>query len=391
MSKILIYTVRNNGFWAGASEAYAKGFEALGEEVIRLPVDVPGYEQQLSKILSEEDIYFSFGHKADGISLKLDSGKELYSVLDFPHVSVLDDAPYNIVTSEVRNFNCNSIILCVGDEDHARMINNHLELYKANVKTVQFIPNASPQIPDEKNLTCGRDIEVLHCATYYGQPVRMWRNMNFGKGIKFLLEDIADYLETHEETVYRAAETVLKAQYTQTDMLVKKIEPFLVYLFMYIKTYRRCKLIEKLIEARIKFVVCGDSWKSSPYTDKLKIYPSMSYYDAIALYKQAKILIQDNAEFNNGVHARVFDGALSGTVIVSEWGKWMSEHFADGKEICFFHWKALEEVPLIINTLLEDEAVRLEVAGNMYAKVADHYLPVNIAKNILTLVDLFHN
>ena len=153
--------------------------------------------------------------------------------------------------------------------------------------------------------------------------------------------------------------------------------------------YRRIKSVGFLVDNGIRPDVFGGGWENAPYADKLNIHGYVTYPESIEVISKAKVLFQDQAEFNDGAHDRVFTAMLNGTVVVSEYSQYLDEEFEDGKDIFLYDWKDGSNQVQIINALLKNEFIRTSVVKNAYEKVNNSHRWINRAQSIIEAVTLY--
>ena len=175
------------------------------------------------------------------------------------------------------------------------------------------------------------------------------------------------------------------------EIMLPLLKKYLWPLLEYIKVYRRIKAVRFLVDNGIRPDVFGDGWENAPYADKLNIHGSITYLRSIEVISQAKVLFQDQAEFNDGAHDRVFTAMLNGTVVVSEYSKYLDEEFEDGKDIFLYDWKDGPNQVQIINALLRNEFMRISAVKDAYEKVNNSHLWINRAQSIIEAVSFITN
>ena len=386
MKKILMYIDKSEAVADDYYMALVQAFESFGQEVLVVDVSKPDYLQHLMSILQTQKIYFSMGHNDLGINLKFNTGEFLYEKLPMIHFSWLGDAPYNEVMKNMNNIGCRNLIVGCADRSH---ILAWQIVHKDAAQIVTFMPSMGTAIPNPMGLDQKRDIDVLFSATFYGMPKRVWRDMSLSWGISKLLDEVADYLEEHSVSVFRGFKEVLLAQELYDDGVLASCYKFFTMMYVYIKTYRRVKLLECVSAAGILVDVCDESWLAAPFSSRLRILGTR-YRESQQLYLRTKILLQDMAEFNEGTHQRIFDAMLSGAAIVSEKSSYIEDSFLSGEDIILFDGnKGLRQVPIEIENILADNGKREDMIHKAYHKVLAHYMPKNSAEKILKLVDLY--
>ena len=164
--------------------------------------------------------------------------------------------------------------------------------------------------------------------------------------------------------------------------------PYYFKVFLYIKTVRRAKSIELLVKNVIHVDIFGDGWDNVPIVRDnigkcVRLHKGTLYQEALDLMARAKVIFQDQAEFNNGAHDRVFSAMLSGAVVVSEYSSYLDKEFSNGKDIFMYDWKNGISQVNVIKELINDESKRLSAAVSAYGKVNERHRWINRAQSIV--------
>ena len=136
--------------------------------------------------------------------------------------------------------------------------------------------------------------------------------------------------------------------------------------------------------------VFGNGWDIVPFAGKLKLHGPVSYEQSLEIASQAKIIFQDQADFNHGAHDRVFTGMLNGAVVVSEFSHYLAEEFEAGRDLFMFDWQNGDQQVQVNHELLADESKRLSVAVSAYGKAVRRHRWANRAERILEAVDVLY-
>lgn len=221
-----------------------------------------------------------------------------------------------------------------------------------------------------------------------GKPQREWHS-KADRVTSVLLDNIADYMEKHPVNIYSAAKIVFEDMSLNTEIMLPLLKEHLWSLLEYIKIYRRIKSVGFLVDNGIRPDVFGGGWEDVSYADKLNIHGYVTYPESIEVISKAKVLFQDQAEFNDGAHDRVFTAMLNGTVVVSEYSKYLNNEFENSKDIFLYDWKNGYGQVQIINTLLKNESKRISVVKNAYKKANNSHRWINRAQSIIEAVVLY--
>lgn len=396
MKHVLVYGygVGNHPTLEMISKSIYEGFLELGCDVEYCCLDNLEQKEKARKDLLSGNIDFSVGLNNFGADIINKYGECIYKNLDVPYVSVLLDAPYNLAIGNML-FDCKKHFVCVLDKSHLSLIDDIYSSKKFMGK--MFLPLGGIAVGNEDEVfSKERSYNVVFASSIYGNgdPGRKWHEALELKPYCNLLDDIADYLINNPVSVDEGVRYILNQRGLYDDIYRKKMLPFYFLLFLYIKAIRRVKSLEFLVKNDIVVDVFGAGWENVPlvhskYGKNIRLHGQVPYEAVLDITSKAKIVYQDQAEFNNGAHDRVFSSMLSGAVVVSEYSTYLEKEFKNGSDIFLYDWKnGLSQVQ-IIDKLLNDESVRLSAAVSAYGKVNNKHRWKNRAQSIMEAMS-FH-
>lgn len=389
--KILIYKTeleKNHAFGIFLNNL-GDAFCQLGYDVIYADMNDLDQIETAINMLMRNEIFFSVAMNANMLEIYgSDKPIYLYNYVDTCHISLLQDAPYSVKIGNIcipaRNH-----VICYLDRSHQQMM-DLLQLATSNSKKL-FLPmpgciNSNRSLEDIIHQE--KKYDVVVCAGLWnGKPQREWHD-KADRVTSVLLDNIADYMEKYPVNIYTAAQTVFGEMGLNIEIMLPLLKEYLWLLLEYIKVYRRINSVRYLVDYGIRPDVFGGGWENVPYADKLNIHGYITYPESIEVISKSKVLFQDQAEFNDGAHDRVFTAMLNGTVVVSEYSKYLAEEFEDGKDIFLYNWKNGSNQVQMINELLKNESVRIYAVKSAYEKANNSHRWKNRARSILEAVFL---
>ena len=387
--KIILYTsdkYNGHAFEVFLEKLY-EAFSDLNFEPVYINIDKVVNIQNAIFLMQSNQVLFSIG--INDTMLRIygsDKPTYVYDYLDTVHVSLLQDAPYSVKIGDIYAPARNHLI-CYLDRSHANMMK--LLNLATDTSTKCFLPMAG----DISNFGVKKEdyredkiYDVVFCAGLWsGSPLRSWHN-EADKVVSSILDSIADYMEIYPVSIYVAAKQVFTELNLDMEIMMPTLGQYMWPLLEYIKTYRRIKAMSFLVDNNIRVDVFGSGWENVSYANKLNLHGQVSYYESVQAIRKSKILFQDQAEFNDGAHDRVFTAMLNSTVVVSEYSKYLDEIFYRNKEIFFYDWKNGIQQVKIIGELLNDNDKRLKVAKNAYKKAVRNHQWINRAEIIVDFV-----
>lgn len=389
MKKIIVYilTGGKHPTMERITNEIADAFEKIHNKVVRVDIEKQEDRQLAYDLMVSGEVEFSVGLNNSVANILKSNKKCIYESLDVPYVSILLDAPYNTSVGNIE-FDCKKHFLCLLDKSHLGIVQ---KLYpQKKLYGEMFLPLGGIAGGNEDEVfSRERPYDVIVSANSFsnGNPVRFWHEDEADKNFVKILDDVADYLLTEPVSVAQGFKYILSERGLYDEVFINAMLPYYFKVFRYIKTVRRAKSIELLVKNDICVDIFGDGWDNVPIVrdnigGRVRLHKGTSYQEALDLMSQAKIVFQDQAEFNNGAHDRVFSAMLSGSVVVSEYSSYLDKEFSDNKNIFMYDWKnGLSQVN-IIKELLCNESKRLSVAISAYGKANEHHRWVNRAQSI---------
>lgn len=389
MKKIIVYilTAGKHPTMERISNEIADAFEALDNNVVRIYIEKQEDRQLAYDLMRAGEVEFSVGLNNCVSGIYTSPGETIYKNLDTPYVSILLDAPYNLTVDNI-GFDCKNHFLCLLDKSHLGIVKKlypHKKFYGEMFLPLGGIAGGN----EDEVFSRERPYDVVVSASSFssGNPVRFWHEDEADKNFIRILDDVADYLLTEPVSVAEGFKYVLNERGLYDDKFMLAMIPYYFKVFRYIKTVRRAKSIELLVKNDIQVDIFGDGWDNVPIVRDnigkcVRLHKGTSYQEALDLMARAKVIFQDQAEFNNGAHDRVFSAMLSGAVVVSEYSSYLDKEFSNGKDIFMYDWKnGLSQVN-VIKELLNDESKRLSSAVSAYGKANERHRWGNRAQSI---------
>lgn len=395
MRKVILYipTAGKHPTMERICNELSKGFSAIGKDVINIDLENNSEVQIAYDMMLSGDVEFSVGLNTSVANILKSNQKCIYEYLDVPYVSVLLDAPYNTSTGNL-GFECKKHFLCLLDKSYLGIVKKlypHKKFYGEMFLPLGGIAGGN----EDEVFSRERPYDVVVSASSFssGNPVRFWHEDEADKNFIRILDDVADYLLTEPVSVAEGFKYVLNERGLYDDKFMLAMIPYYFKVFRYIKTVRRAKSIELLVKNDIQVDIFGDGWDNVPIVRDnigkcVRLHKGTSYQEALDLMARAKVIFQDQAEFNNGAHDRVFSAMLSGAVVVSEYSSYLDKEFSNGKDIFMYDWKNGISQVNVINELINDESKRLSAAVSAYGKANERHRWINRAQSIVEAMDI---
>lgn len=373
------------------TQELAAGFCQLGKQVFYCDRSSGESVNQMLDLMQGGEVAFSVGLNDFGMEYPLPDGTvfRLFEMFDIPHASVMLDVPYNVCVSGFES-TCRRHLVTLLD----RSLASYLKLvYPDYQKNVLFMPLGGSCAANQGNIiTKPRTYDVVMCAYAWGRNAlkRVWHREDVSTGKVHILDDVADYMECHAVNTWQAMQHVLQQRGMLDEAYMREMVPYCWDILRYIKMYRRVRAIDFLTRNDIPVDIFGGGWEDMPLGKNVRLHGEIGYAEAMDVIANAKMLFQDQAEFNNGAHDRVFSGMLNGTVVVSEYSTYLEEEFINGQDIFLYDWQHGENQVGVITDLLQDEAKRQAVAVSAYGKADSNHRWKNRCEYILEAMELLY-
>ena len=366
----------------------ANSFQALGCEVEFTYLNDPTALQRAYDLMVAGDVWFSIGVNDTGSFLQTAPGKYVLGEIPVPYVSVLLDAPYNAANGQL-DFPCLKHYLWVLDKSHIGTIKYRFPEKKFVGEIFQPLGGDVAANEDEI-FSLDRDIDVVFSASMFedGNIREYWKEQTDNPFIIRILNDVVDYMLANPVSLLPAVKQVLEARGLIGQEYIDALAPYFHGVFFYVKMKRRYRTLEDLAHRSLTVDVFGPGWENVTFANKLKLHGKTPYEEVLAAFSRAKVVVQDQAEFNNGGHDRVFTAMLNGAAVVSEYSSYLADNFENNSEIYLFDWKNTITQLEIVEELISNETKRLASAIRAYGKAKANHKWENRAMGVLEMLSL---
>ena len=200
-----------------------------------------------------------------------------------------------------------------------------------------------------------------------GKPKKSWENNeglpteHFDKISQLLIED--EYM-----TLLQAVNQTL-----EDDNIIISQDFFKKYSFMlpdvmtYARAFKRDKLIINLCESGLAIMIYGKNWDIlQKQYDNLDYKGIGSSKETNVLINRVKIVINNNTNFTQGAHERVFTAVSSGAVVFSDRSTYYDKIFKDEESMLFYDINTIDTDINKIKKYLQDDKALYNIALKAY-------------------------
>lgn len=164
----------------------------------------------------------------------------------------------------------------------------------------------------------------------------------------------------------------------------------MIFIDMYVRNYWRGKVVRTLVDAGIKVNVVGKGWEKLEdvkHPENLILHPQTDSLTCLEMIKQSKISVNVMPWFKDGAHDRVFNSILNGAVCVSDTSKYLCEELAEGEGVCYYNLENVDELPIKMKDLLQDEKQMQDIVSQGRAKVLDMHTWAKRAEQVVEWIE----
>ena len=370
-----------NGFSYIWLDELCQSFARIGYYCERVDIRETEAIRQLTDHASTNQYLFALGFQNAGLQLLR------YDDLGIPYVNILLDTPYNPNNREIAANVRMQLVLCMDDSDVAYLAACHDHL-----KFVESMPLAGTRLHEEV-LFPDKDIRILFAGTNYNFHQRDWHG-KIQPQLAYAVDDAADILLTDDRiSIVNAFDLAFRENKLELDAMAKKaLYPAMHWIYCFIRSRQRQKLVRTLANVDIGVDVVGEGWENEPFAAQLKIHGRKTYRELLSLIARTRVMVNENGNLRSSVHERVFTGMLNGAVVLTDKSSYFDRHFVLGEDHFEYSWRQVDKVPDLIISLLNREAKIIAVGNAAKSKAMQYHTWDARARHIVRRVqEVFSN
>lgn len=332
--------------WCGILTEFANAFAdelvALGQAVITTNNTYGNYQEIPTEKLMNQQYKAIIGFQAAALE------KEMFQKMKGKKIQFWFDDP--IFFDEFFSNNSKETHILCQDAYYADYIREHYGILNA----IQFPPGGTAlgEIPKEKTY------DVVFIGGYEPVSCDVYEDEFQNGFFKYMQKHVND---TFEQGIVGYGQS-LGEEYSKTEVafLLQRVKG----VCLNVLHQNRHDMIEKVLCAGITLHVYGDSWLlyQGLGRENLIIHPYALGTDALHIWSQTKIGLNMMRGHKAGMTERIANIMLCGACCLSDETTYLKEHFMDGEDIVLFKRNELDDLPLKIQYLLENELERERIA-----------------------------
>lgn len=317
---------------------------------------------------SIDDAFFAqkwdavIGINQEILSYQMENGDFLFDYLRCPIFAIIVDPPYHH-DKLLRVHSPNLHLICL-DEGHVQYSKEYYGTFK-NVEMGYLLGAVQEAIPYEE-----REIDILFSGTLSDRKKIREKVLAFNQAwAQQLFDYVVEEGKCHPN---QTMEQQVIHYFKQQGMNISK-EDFKLAMAMvgtyaehYLRADYRARIIETLLCTGIHVTVVGDGWQElkEKYPDCLDLRKSVELSQVAVLTANAKIALNIMPWFKDGLHDRIPTSMHNGAVCLTDGSSYIKKHFEDGKNIVLYDLAKLENLPGIVQNLLQDSTRTKQIAQN---------------------------
>lgn len=145
-----------------------------------------------------------------------------------------------------------------------------------------------------------------------------------------------------------------------------------IYLVM---DYYRYQILKTILDSGIQLDVFGDFWRTSVFKNysNMICHAGVTVEESLTIFAQSKLSLNVMSWHKDGFTERVANIMLAHTVLVTDGTSYLEENYNNGEELLMFSLENLDELPIKIIEVLENEELQYGIAEAGYWKTLQEH------------------
>lgn len=252
------------------------------------------------------------------------------------------------------------------DKNHVK----YFERFYPEYNHAGFLPLAGTVLQEEEAQGDGAeaDIDVILTGNYtpLSFSEKYIHRMN-GEYAAFYQGIIDELIEHPDRTLEDVAAAHCKEELGDiSDGDFRLVMHNMIFIDLYIRSYWRGQVVKTLVDAGVVVDVFGKGWEElkCQRPENLHIHPMTTSLVCLQQIKRAKVSLNVMPWFKDGVHDRVFNSILNGTVSVTDKSRYLCQELPEGQGVCYYDLENLDKLPELVDELLKKPDKRQGIVEN---------------------------
>lgn len=361
-------------------------FERLGYEVYsfdnqRIMQSLAGLDQFLNTPVTA-----ALAFNNTGMSMEIIAGKNVWEQLQIPFIDFLMDHPF-AHKAALDTAPSTAIVLCP-DRNHMK----YVQRFYPEIGITGFMGHGGKASVLPVKPIAERHTDVIYAGNLsrvFVQQIMPDFDNDFSDidaDMRSIASDSLNYLIAHPSNTTEAVieKELLAAGVELTDKRLCEVIEKLHYIDLLAVSYYREKAVRVLAEAGIDIELYGTGWEDCDFIKLPNVHFGyrISADEVVERMHDAKMVLSTMTWFKDGTHDRVFNGMLSGAVVLTDTSVYMKENFAglgysDDPELVMFElekmddrygYPTIDELPAVVKNLLGNQDLMQQIADTGRAR-----------------------
>ena len=188
-----------------------------------------------------------------------------------------------------------------------------------------------------------------------------------------------EYILSHSSETFEEALLKLGTDPSQLIDTLNTLKP----IFHLIRNYYRKKIVNIITASGIRLHVFGSTWSAFGEKENLCIHPDISVEESLEVFSRAKISLNIMSWHKDGFTERMANAMLNKALCLTEDSPYIRENLSDC--IATYRLDALEELPALINSYLNDDELLSKTVSTAFIKASKNYTWTVLANRLIEI------
>lgn len=302
------------------------GFEELGYQIFEFRLSESVSDMPfLYELINQGKVAAMIGFNSTFFGLRTPSGHSVWETLSVQCINILVDHPY-WYHSMLENTPSSCIVLCI-DRNHM----DYVYRFYPHIMTTGFLPHGGTSSPTEILPISERKVDIFYAGSLLS-PEEYGKIPDFS-GLDFPADKICNLAieklkNNPDTTVEDAIETLLVAN--DINLSDEQLRTFIsssTIIERTVSSYYREQVLRTIADSDLSLTICGDGWSNCNWihNNNVNYLGRISPEEVIDYMRSSKIVLNSMPWFKDGSHERIYNGMLSGALIVSDTNPYLDE------------------------------------------------------------------
>lgn len=244
-----------------------------------------------------------------------------------------------------------------------------------NLRRVDFLPLSGKQVPIQKPYR-DRKIDLLFTGSYFDINKHFETIKKLPENLQIIAENMVDIMMREPDTVlWQAMDQVLQGYGITLDP-PGRLELLQVFqcVDIFARAYVRDQVMLHIVDAGIPVHIFGGGWNNFCCNHPENLILHEGYGDvSLQALADTKVSLNIMPWFRGGIQERNIAAMLAGAVSLTDSSTYIEDEFCDGEDIVLYSLKEMDQIPVVIHSVLENDERGERVAEAGYCKAVSRH------------------